>query len=306
MDWWLISLLSTLVLCPLLPGLINRVKAFYAGRRGPSLFQLYYDLFKLLKKGRVYSLTSCGMAGLAPWFSLGCMAVALLFMPLGMSDSPLHFSGDVILFLYLLGVGRLLMVLGALDAGSGFGGMGSSREVHFSALSELILLGAIMFLICLTGRMDLSGLLNSADILSWSRYGVLLLMTSLGLYILMLSECCRGPFGDSDTNLELTMIRSAMEQDYSGPDLAAVAYAASLKLWIFATLFVMTLLPASLLDGYKGWLAYILSILATALSIGVIESAMARFRLKKIPQMLLAGFALTLISLVFLLFFGGR
>ncbi len=306
MDWWLVSLLSALVLCPLLPGLVNRVKAFFAGRSGPSLFQLYYDLFKLLKKGRVYSLTSCGLVGLSPWFSLGCVVVALLFMPLGMCDSPLRFTGDVILFLYLLVLSRLLMVLGALDAGTSFEGMGSSRKVHFSALSELVLLGAVVFLICLTGRMDLSGLLNSAGVASWGRYGVLLLLTSLGLYIVMLSECCRGPFGDPDTQLELAMIDEAMVLDYSGSDLAAIRYAASLKMWVFGSLFVMVLLPADLLDGFQGWLAYSSSIFATALSIGVIESVMARYRFKKIPQVLLAGFGLTLISLVFLLFFGGR
>ena len=102
------------------------------------------------------------------------------------------------------------------------------------------------------------------------------------------------------------MIDEAMVLDYSGSDLAAIRYAASLKMWVFGSLFVMVLLPADLLDGFQGWLAYSSSIFATALSIGVIESVMARYRFKKIPQVLLAGFGLTLISLVFLLFFGGR
>ena len=49
----LIPPVLALILSPLLLGVINRVKARFAGRRGPPLLQVYYDLAKLLRKGAV-------------------------------------------------------------------------------------------------------------------------------------------------------------------------------------------------------------------------------------------------------------
>ena len=43
------------LLAPLLPGIINKVKAWVAGRRGPPVLQLYYDLARLWQKNVVLS-----------------------------------------------------------------------------------------------------------------------------------------------------------------------------------------------------------------------------------------------------------
>ena len=108
--YWILWLIASFVLCPILPGIINKVKAFFAGRKGPSIFQLYYDLFKLLKKGSVISNTSGGLLKLAPCVSLAAIVVAALLLPLGIVNSPLSFEGDIIVFFYLLGTARLLTV----------------------------------------------------------------------------------------------------------------------------------------------------------------------------------------------------
>ena len=134
--YWVLWLIASFLLCPILPGIINKVKAFFAGRKGPSMFQLYYDLAKLLKKGSVITTTSGGVLMLAPCVSLAAIMLAALLLPLGMVNSPLAFTGDVVLFFYLLGIARLMTVWGALDTGSSFEGMGASREMQFSALAE--------------------------------------------------------------------------------------------------------------------------------------------------------------------------
>ena len=123
-------------MAPLLPGVINRTKAWFAGRRGPPLLQAYYDLWKLLHKGAVYSQTTTWVFVAGPVVGLACVVTALLIVPLGGVPGLLAFPGDFLLLAYLLGLMRFFTVLAALDTGSSFEGMGASREAFFSALAE--------------------------------------------------------------------------------------------------------------------------------------------------------------------------
>ena len=140
----LVNILLPLILAPLLPGIINRTKAVMAGRKGQPLFQLYYDLWKLLRKGAVYSRTTSWVFRAGPMVALAAVLTALVIVPLGGSSAPLHFAGDLILLAYLMGLARFFIVLAALDTGSAFEGMGASREVTFAALAEPAFLLACM------------------------------------------------------------------------------------------------------------------------------------------------------------------
>ena len=301
--YWILWLIASFVLCPILPGIINKVKAFFAGRKGPSIFQLYYDLFKLLKKGSVISNTSGGLLKLAPCVSLAAIAVAALLLPLGIVNSPLSFEGDIIVFFYLLGTARLLTVWGALDTGSSFEGMGASREMQFSALAEAAIFGIIGCIAALTRKCDLTML--PATAFSGSISAVAILLCALAFFIVLLMENCRVPADDPNTHLELTMIHEAMILDYAGPDLALILYGASLKLWLFASFFVILLFPAIQVGLLISSLLFIGGIIATVVAVGIIESCMARYRFIKVPQMLIGAFGLSLISLFFLIFFDG-
>lgn len=294
--------LGALVLSPLLPGIINKVKAFFAGRKGPRVLQTYYDIFKLLKKESIKSSTSGGLVRLGPVLNLAALIMALLLLPNAMMLSPFSFNGDVILFLYLLGFGRMMTVLGALDTGSSFEGMGASREMQFSALAEIAFLTVAAFLAILTRSMMLSEMLrcNSGDFTTWSAPAILL--TAFALLIVLLAENCRVPFDDPETHLELTMIHEAMVLDNGGPDLALIHYGASLKLWLLTVFFVSVLLPADLC-GYTAVLIQFAAVFLTSVLVGVIESTMARFRFLKVPQMLLTAFALALVAIAMLFIF---
>jgi formate hydrogenlyase subunit 4 len=136
-------IVSSLVPCvlafvgaPLLLGVTNRTKAVFAGRSGAPLLQPYYDLWKLLNKGAVYSRTTTWVFRAGPVIGLAAVLVATLLLPFGGCPAPLWFAGDLILFAYLLGLARVFTVLAALDTGSAFEGMGASREVLFSTLAE--------------------------------------------------------------------------------------------------------------------------------------------------------------------------
>lgn len=296
-------LLLGLVSAPLLPGIINKVKAFFAGRRGPSIFQLYYDLFKLFRKGGFKGNTACRVFTFAPIASLVSLLAASLFLPLGLQASPFAFAGDFLLFVYLLGFGRVMTVLGALDTGSSFEGMGSARELIFSALAEGVFFAVLAFLFLLTGSFSLSGELTGFGTDTWIFRGTPLVLVGIAFFLLMLSECCRVPFDDPETHLELTMIHEAMVLDYGGFDLGLVLYGASVKLWLLASFLILFLLPAEETLGIWNIVFYFAGLCLTAVVIGVVESIMARFRFLKVPQLLNGALVLSVIAIIFMVVF---
>ena len=212
-----------------------------------------------------------------------------------MNHSPFAFSGDILLFIYLLGFSRASTVLGALDTGSSFEGMGASREVQFSALAEGAFLCIAGFLVVLTGSFTLSGQLNGFDSTAWIHSGTSMLLISLAFFLV--------PFDDPETHLELTMIHEAMILDYGGPDLALVLYGSALKLWLLASFLVMLVLPLEAFAGPLNMLLYFCAVFLTALLIGLVESVMARFRFLKVPQLLSGALCISIVAIIFMLVF---
>ena len=297
MTYWLIQFIFMLIAAPLLPGIINKVKAFFAGRKGPSIFQLYYDLIKLVRKESIVTHTSGGVLALAPCLTLATILVAALFLPHGDTLSPVAFAGDAVLFFYLLGMGRFITTLGALDTGSSFEGMGASREMQFSAMVEGAVFCVIGFIAVLTRETNLS--LSSAVTYHGSAHIVSSILTAVAFFVVLLAENSRVPVDDPETHLELTMIHEAMVLDYAGPDMALILYGSALKLWIFSAFFVM------LIPGVAGTLLTLPAILLTVVIVGIMESSMARYRFLKVPQMLFGALAAALLGLCFLIFFEG-
>ena len=303
---WCGNYIVALVASPLLIGIINKVKAFFAGRKGPRLLQLYYDLAKLMKRSSVYSTSIGWIFKVAPWGTLAVTLLMLLILPAAGLVSPVAFPGDMILFVYLAGCGRMLTVLAAMETASAFEGMGSSRECQFSMLAEGVTLTVLAALVLLTKNFTLSGALTVLTPAGWFSGGTAILLLAVAFYIVMLCENCRVPVDDPETHLELTMIHEAMILDNSGPDLAAIHYAAALKLWCFLA-FMSTLLLPQLAGGtlVEFVLFYALILLLTV-SIGVVESIMARFRFLKVPQLLAGALAIGLLAVVLVAIFRGE
>ena len=290
-----IPLLLALVLSPLLPGVINRTKALFAGRRGQPLLQTYFDLWKLLQKGAVYSRTTTWLFRAGPIIGLAATLTAVMLMPLGNFPALIAFPADFLLFAGLLGVARFFIVVAALDTGSSFEGMGASREVFFSALAEPALLVALATLARQTDTLSLSTMFGPVSGAHWLQAGPVLMLVVIALMILLLAENARIPVDDPNTHLELTMIHEVMVLDHGGPDLAFVLYSAALKLWLFAALIVGMVLPAT----GSVWMNLLLAVagmLVVAVVVGVIESVMARLRLMIVPQLLVGAGALVAVA----------
>jgi formate hydrogenlyase subunit 4 len=299
MRYAVLHFLLALVAAPLLPGVINRVKSVFGGRCGPPLLQPYFDLIKLLRKGAVYSHTTSWVFRFAPAVGLAAVLIALALTPLGMTPALYPFTGDLLLLVYLLALIRFFTVLAALDTGSAFEGMGASREVQFSALTEIALLMGLLAVaahvdaFCLS---DLSRLAWSGDT-QWPADAILFLVSAAWLVVL-LAENARLPFDDPNTHLELTMIHEVMVLDHGGVDLALIEYASALKLWVIGALLVSVALPVRSAMPLVNLAAGLGGLLALAAMVGVIESSMARLRLVRVPQLLVTAGVLSFLAVL--------
>ncbi len=281
--------LSALVLAPLLPGVINRVKAVLSGRSGKPVLQLYFDLARLLRKGAVYSHTTTWVFRAGPMVGLACMICALCLLPFAGEKALIAFPGDFLLAAYLPAMGRFASIAAALDTGSAFEGMGASREATYSALAEPVFLLALMPLGLVAGSFSLSTMLSPAYGAVWSRDWPILLLIFPAFFLVLLTENSRIPVDDPNTHLELTMIHEVMVLDHGGVDLAFIEYAAALKLWFYSSIIGSLMLP-HLTDTPTALIVSSATTICIAVMVGVTESTMARLRLVRVPKFLtLAG-----------------
>jgi formate hydrogenlyase subunit 4 len=293
--------LLALLLAPLLLGVINRTKAFLAGRRGQPLFQTYRDIAKLLRKGAVYSGTTTWVFKAGPIAGLAAALLALMFIPLGGVHSLLSFNGDFLLVAYFLAVMRFCTVTAALDTGSSFEGMGASREVQFSAIAEPALLLGMVVIIRATGQLSLSGSLASFSSGLTAESSPTAILLFMAWFMVFLVENARIPFDDPNTHLELTMIHEVMVLDHGGPDFAFILYGAALKMWILGALLVNLFVPVGAGHPLLDLLAILAGMFLLAVVVGIIESSMARLRLLRVPQLLIAACAFSILALILVL-----
>ena len=296
-----IHILMALLCAPALLGIINRVKALFAGRTGQPLLQPYHDLFKLMRKGAVYSRTTTWVFRLNPLVGLSAVLVALVFLPFAGSHAVWPSQGDLFILAYVLGLARFFLIVAALDTGSSFEGMGASREALFSALTEPAFLMGLAALGRATGGHSLSEIYSTLSFHPLAGIAPVILLIAAAFLIVLLTENARMPVDDPNTHLELTMIHEVMVLDYSGPDLAMILYTSSLKLWIFGSLLLGLILPVHGEQvGFNIGIAYA-GMVGMAVGVGVIESTMARLRLLRIPQLLVAASSLTILAFLLLL-----
>lgn len=296
----LLHLAALLLLPPLLVGIVNRTKAIVAGRQGPPVLQLYFDLAKLLRKGAVYSRTTSWVFRAGPIVGLAAIASAGLLLSMGGAPALVAFGGDFVLFAYLLGLARFVTALAALDTGSPFEGMGAAREVTFASLAEPALFLCLLVLARATGSISLSGMLGPSLPGAWGAATPALVLAALGLFVVALAENARIPVDDPNTHLELTMIHEVMVLDHGGPDFAFILYGAAMKLFLFGAL-----LSRIVLGHAQGALASELlffgGLVLFAVGVGMVESAMARLRMVRVPQLLVGASVLSAFALVLLL-----
>jgi formate hydrogenlyase subunit 4 len=284
----LLSAAAILILSPLLFGIINRTKAFFGGRRGPPLLQPYFELQRLFRKGAVQSTTTTWLFRFGTVANLVTVLIAATLIPVAQPQSLISFAGDMLLFAYLLALGRFFLVLSALDTGSAFEGMGVAREITFACFIEPTVLFCLMVLASVSGSLRMADLFSGPYALSSTAMVTPLLLVFCSWFLLTLAENCRIPFDDPSTHLELTMIHEVIVLDHSGPMLGLIQYAAALKLFIFAALGVRLSIPLHF-GFWADWGLFLAGLALMAVALGVVESVIARLRMTRVAHLLTAA-----------------
>ena len=297
-----INLAFLFILPYLMYGIIKKVKAFFARRKGPSVWQYGFELFKLLKKDEMLT----NFAGLRNGGALtlsGVLAAAMIIPQItgkGIFNLGCY---DYIFFIYALSFSRFFTVIAALESGCSFEGMGSSRELIFSITGEIALMMTIASLACYTHAENFNTLFTK--IAEGGSQGLIIaLLAGIILFILMLLEGSRMPIDDPETHLELTMIHEAMVLDQSGPQLAFMSYAGMVKVYLFAS-FILSLVLAMFRSSHYYILIFLLGIIVISVIIGIIESLQARLRMVHVHQYIFFSAALSLILLLSVIIFQG-
>ena len=301
-----VQMMIMLAVAPFIVGLIRKVKARLQLRRGAGLFQPYADLAKLFRKQPIISTTTSWIFTVTPYILFASTLLAGLLVPMFTSQIPLSFAGNIIALVYLFALGTFFLILAGLDAGSAFGGMGSSREAIVASLTEPAMIMSIFAIALTAGSTNLSVIVHKTALLD----GIVLdpsphLMALAALVIVTLAETGRVPVDNPATHLELTMIHEAMVLEYSGRYLALVEWTAALKLLVFLTLIANVFAPWGIATSLElaalavGVAAYLAKVSALALLIGITESMFAKLRLFRLPDLLGLAFILALLGVIF-------
>ena len=301
-----------LLFSPLIAGTSNTLKARLQMRRGPGPLQVYRDLYKLLRKGMVIPETTSWIFPTTPFVLFSTTLLAGLLIPALSVRAPLSLFGDGLALVYLLALGRFFLALGGLDAGSPFGGLGSSREMTISAIAEPALMLAVFTVSLGAGSTNLGNIAQAAIGQSWHFLAPSQLLAFAALFIVLIAETGRIPVDNPVTHLELTMIHEAMILEYSGPYLALIEWSAVMKQMVLMTLLVNVFFPYGLSAGWSplGLLAsvamFALKIAVLATAVVLVETGNAKLRLFRVPELLAVAFVLSTLALISTFLFGSR
>ncbi len=292
----MLSIILILFTSLLFTGIIIRTKSVASGRKGPGLLQPVKDVIRLFRKGAVYSETTSIIFRIASVIYFSSVLMACTVIPFGSSRGLVSFDGDFIFFAYILALGKFFSIIGAMDTGSSFEGMGASREALYSMFAEpafFILIGSFALMTGKTSFYDIFSTLHLGSSITYTLGG----LAAFVLIMITMIENSRMPVDDPKTHLELTMIHEVMILDNSGFDLGLILSAGYLKFAMYG---------AIIADFFIGGLSLVFAIplfiliqVLFAIVIGLIESFMARFRMNHNPQFILA-----LSSVSFLIFLG--
>lgn len=286
-----------ILIAPLVSGVISKIKNNLRMRKGQSVFQPYYNVAKLFSKDEVISQTSSWIFRATPFVVLASTLCAAALIPVGAGAYSVYHLGDFFALVFIFALGRFFLALAALDTGSSFGGMGSSREMFISSLVEPALCMVVFAVSLQFGSTAIAASSGTHEV------PVSSLVAALALFLLTLAETSRIPVDNQETHLELTMVHEAMVLEYSGRSLALIEMAAHIKQMIFFFLIAQLVFPiASPGAGSQqavSWLLwYIARIGIIAIAVSVVEVSIAKMRLFRVADFLGFAFVLGIVAAV--------
>ncbi len=294
-----------LLSAPLVRGIIARLKAMIQRRRGASIWRPYAELARLFRKEDLVPHSACWLFSAVPRLALAFTLAAAGFVPVIYAVGALSFTGDFFVLVYLLALARFVMVLGAFDGGSSFGGMGASRETMVSVLAEAPLVLSLTALALAAKANSLSGIVTWTAAQNFFNISVVHVLALAALICVAIAETGRIPVDNPTTHLELTMLHEAMVIEYSGPSLAFVEWTQGIKLNLMIALLVGLFAPWGIAGSMTAgaialaWLFYVVKIGIVIVALAVLESCVAKLRMYAVPEFFGIASALSILAIVF-------
>ncbi len=285
---------------PLVNGVIKKLKANMQGRKGPGVLQPYYDLMRLFKKDMAVSTVTSWVFRATPYVVFVSTLTAAMIIPVITMIPAYGMMGDVIALIYLFALGRFFMALAGLDAGTGFGGEGSSREMTVAILVEPMMMLALFTAAIAAGSTNIAAIAAAPNLATTPSH----LLALSAFMVAIIAETGRVPVDNPDTHLELTMIHEGMILEYSGRYLALMEWAHYAKQMVLFTVAVDIFFPFGIAHG--GAVAglgfslgiYALKMLGMAFLMAAVESTRAKVRFFQLPSILGGAFVLAFLSLI--------
>ena len=239
---------------------------------------------------------------LGPRVYFAAAVAATTLVPVLVAAAPLEGAGGVLGLVGILALGRFALAIAALDTGSPFGGMGSSREMTIAALAEPALMLGLFTSALAAGSLDLGAVVRGA-LLPGALFRPSDILALAGLFVVLIAETGRIPVDNPATHLELTMIHEAMVLEYAGPDLALVEWASALKELLYITLLIDLFIPVGIAATTTAGVvalaaaAWAGKVLVFAVVITLVETTNAKLRLFRVPELVAVSLGLGFIAL---------
>lgn len=295
-----------IIFSPLIQGIIKKFKAGLQGRVGAGILQPYYDIIRLLKKEMVLSSVTSWIFKVTPYIVFISTIVAAMMVPVIITKSSFSIMGDVIVLIYIFALGKFFMALAALDAGTAFGGEGSSREMIVSILVEPMIMLCIFTVAITAGSTNIARIAEPQGFIFTPSH----VLALLAFMIAIIADTGRVPVDNPDTHLELTMIHEGMLLEYSGKYLALMEWSHYMKQMLLFTLAADMFFPVGIAHNIETSSlivssgVYSLKILFMAGIMAIVESTRAKMRFFQLPSLLGGSFVLAVLSLLTIIMIG--
>jgi len=290
------------VVSPLLIGLMRQVRARLEGRVGAGVLQPWRDLRKLLAKEPLQAEGTSWVSVAGPTVLMVSSLLVCAMTPLLGTVAFSRVPDDLFVVVSVLLIGTVAVALVGLDAGTAFGGMGSSRHMTIAALVEPTVLVSVYALSIPVGSSVLSRIVEARLDDPVSVVSPVSLLALLALAVAVVAETGRLPVDNPSTHLELTMVHEAMVLESSGRDLAWLELGSWLRLGALLGLLGTLLVPWGIATEISaGGLLVAAAALAVKLGVsaallGGVEVFLAKLRLFRVPELLAGSFVLAFLA----------
>lgn len=192
----------------LLSGLDRRITARVQGRFGPPILQPFYDVIKLLGKQK----------NIVNYWQIFCVHIYLISSMLCVVLFAMQ--SDLLMIFFVMTIGAVFMVMGALSVPSPYSQIGAQRELMQMLTYEPLLVIVFVSMFFITGSFKID------DIIAYDRPLVLVLpLMYIVLSFALTIKLRKSPFDISASHHAHQELVRGVLTEYSGPYLAIIEIA---------------------------------------------------------------------------------